>query len=67
MHLDIWLLLGATLVLCAIIAVRLSHKAGLPTLLAYMALGLFIGEVGPSTSTSTTPSWPKRSASPPSS
>jgi cell volume regulation protein A len=46
-HLDIWLLLGATLVLCAIIAVRLSHKAGLPTLLAYMALGLFIGESGP--------------------
>lgn len=47
MHLDIWLLLGAALVLCAIIAVRLSHKAGLPTLLAYMALGLFIGESGP--------------------
>ncbi|GAA1784146.1 potassium/proton antiporter [Actinomadura chokoriensis] len=47
MHLDIWLLLGATLVLCAIIAVRLSHKAGLPTLLAYMGLGLFIGESGP--------------------
>lgn len=47
MHLDIWLLLGATLVLSAIIAVRLSHKAGLPTLLAYMGLGLFIGESGP--------------------
>ncbi|MFI0482318.1 potassium/proton antiporter [Actinomadura sp. 9N215] len=47
MHLDIWLLLGATLVLCAIVAVRLSHKAGLPTLLAYMGLGLLIGESGP--------------------
>ncbi|WP_030169136.1 potassium/proton antiporter [Spirillospora albida] len=47
MHLDIWLLLGAVLVLCAIIAVRLSHKAGLPTLLAYIGLGLFIGESGP--------------------
>ncbi|MGP4021894.1 potassium/proton antiporter [Actinomadura sp. 3N407] len=47
MHLDIWLLLGATLVLSAIIAVRLSHQAGLPTLLAYMGLGLFIGESGP--------------------
>ncbi|SFP58975.1 potassium/proton antiporter [Actinomadura madurae] len=47
MHLDIWLLLGATLVLSAIIAVRLSHRAGLPTLLAYMGLGLFIGESGP--------------------
>ncbi|WP_433476979.1 potassium/proton antiporter [Spirillospora sp. CA-142024] len=47
LHLDIWLLLGATLVLSAIVAVRLSHKAGLPTLLAYMGLGLFIGESGP--------------------
>ncbi|TQM71293.1 cell volume regulation protein A [Actinomadura hallensis] len=47
MHLDIWLLLGATLVLCAIVAVRLSHRAGLPSLLVYMALGLLIGEAGP--------------------
>ncbi|MFA1548640.1 potassium/proton antiporter [Actinomadura chokoriensis] len=47
MHLDIWLLLGSVLVLSAIIAVRLSHKAGLPTLLAYMGLGLLIGESGP--------------------
>ncbi|MFI0351858.1 potassium/proton antiporter [Actinomadura sp. 9N407] len=47
MHLDIWLLGGATLVLCAIVAVRISHRAGLPTLLAYMGIGLFIGEGGP--------------------
>ena len=47
MHLDIWLLLGASLVLCAIVAVRLSHNLGLPTLLAYMGIGLFIGEGGP--------------------
>ncbi|XRQ05529.1 potassium/proton antiporter [Actinomadura welshii] len=47
MHLDLWLLLGATLVLSAIVAVRLSHRAGLPSLLAYMGLGLFIGEGGP--------------------
>ena len=47
MHLDIWLLLGATLVLSAIVAVRLSHRLGLPSLLAYMGLGLFIGEGGP--------------------
>jgi NhaP-type Na+/H+ and K+/H+ antiporter len=46
-HLDIWLLLGSTLVLSAIVAVRLSHRAGLPTLLAYMGIGLFIGEGGP--------------------
>ncbi|HEY8478303.1 MAG TPA: potassium/proton antiporter [Spirillospora sp.] len=47
MDLDIWLLLGATLVLSAIVAVRLSHRVGLPSLLAYMGLGLFIGEAGP--------------------
>lgn len=47
MQLDIWLLLGATLVLSAIVAVRLSHQAGLPTLLAYLGLGLLIGESGP--------------------
>ncbi|MBO2447174.1 potassium/proton antiporter [Actinomadura barringtoniae] len=47
MQLDLWLLFGASLVLCAIVAVRLSHWAGLPTLLAYMGLGLLIGESGP--------------------
>ncbi|MGH3243415.1 MAG: potassium/proton antiporter [Spirillospora sp.] len=47
MHLDIWLLIGSALVLSAIVAVRLSHKAGLPTLLAYLGLGLLVGESGP--------------------
>ncbi|GGV26362.1 K+/H+ antiporter [Actinomadura cremea] len=47
MQLDIWLLLGALLVLSAIAAVRLSHRSGLPSLLAYMGLGLLIGEAGP--------------------
>ncbi|MEU6036921.1 potassium/proton antiporter [Actinomadura sp. NPDC047616] len=47
MRLDLWLLFGATLVLIAILAVRLSHRAGLPTLLAYMGIGLFLGESGP--------------------
>ncbi|WP_019634908.1 potassium/proton antiporter [Actinomadura atramentaria] len=46
MHLELWLLLGSTLVLSAIVAVRLSHRAGLPSLLAYMGLGLLIGESG---------------------
>ncbi|WP_018655895.1 potassium/proton antiporter [Actinomadura flavalba] len=46
MHLEAWLLLGSTLVLCAIVAVRLSHGVGLPSLLAYMAIGLLIGESG---------------------
>ncbi|GAA2631122.1 potassium/proton antiporter [Actinomadura fulvescens] len=47
MQLDLWLLFGATLVLSAIVAVRLSHQAGLPSLLAYLGLGLLIGESGP--------------------
>ncbi|RFU43500.1 potassium/proton antiporter [Actinomadura logoneensis] len=46
MQLDLWLLLGSTLILCAIVAVRLSTSAGLPTLLAYLGLGLLIGESG---------------------
>ncbi|MQA87606.1 MAG: potassium/proton antiporter [Streptosporangiales bacterium] len=40
------LLLGALVLLCAIAAVRLSHRLGLPSLLAYLALGLLIGESG---------------------
>ncbi|GAA4140498.1 potassium/proton antiporter [Actinomadura keratinilytica] len=47
MRLELWLLFGSTLVLIAILAVRLSHRAGLPTLLAYMGIGLFLGEAGP--------------------
>ncbi|WP_103944369.1 potassium/proton antiporter [Thermomonospora echinospora] len=46
MRLDIWLLAGAALVLSAILAVRLSHRLGLPSLLAYLGLGLLIGESG---------------------
>lgn len=46
MRLDIWLLVGAALVLSAIVAVRLSHRLGLPSLLAYLGLGLLIGESG---------------------
>jgi len=45
-RLDIWLLVGAALVLCAIIAVRISHRIGLPSLLAYLGLGLLLGLPG---------------------
>jgi len=45
-RLDIWLLVGAALVLAAILAVRVSHRLGLPSLLAYLGLGLLIGESG---------------------
>ncbi|RAY15036.1 potassium/proton antiporter [Actinomadura craniellae] len=46
MRLDVWLLLGSALVLSAIVAVRLSYWAGLPSLLAYLGIGLLIGEAG---------------------
>lgn len=46
MRLDVWLLVGAAVVLSAIVAVRLSHRAGLPSLLAYLGLGILLGESG---------------------
>jgi potassium/hydrogen antiporter len=40
------LLLGAAVLLVAVVAVRLSARAGLPSLLVYLALGVAIGESG---------------------
>ncbi|MQA97632.1 MAG: potassium/proton antiporter [Streptosporangiales bacterium] len=45
-ELNLVLLVGALVLLCAVVAVRVSHRVGLPTLLAYLALGLLIGESG---------------------
>jgi cell volume regulation protein A len=45
-RLDVWMLAGAVLVIAAIFAVRLSYRMGLPSLLAYLGLGLLIGEAG---------------------
>lgn len=45
-RLHLVLLLGAVVLLCAIIAVRLSYRLGLPSLLAYLGLGLALGESG---------------------
>jgi cell volume regulation protein A len=45
-RLDLWLLAGSALLIAAIAAVRLSHRIGLPSLLAYLGLGLLIGESG---------------------
>jgi NhaP-type Na+/H+ and K+/H+ antiporter len=42
----LWMLLGAVIVLTAIVAVRLSYRLGLPSLLAYLGLGLLLGESG---------------------
>ncbi len=46
MRLDVWLLVGAAVVLASIAAVRLSYRVGLPSLLAYLGLGLLLGESG---------------------
>jgi cell volume regulation protein A len=40
------LLVGAGIVLAAIVAARLAHRAGLPTLLVFLGLGLALGESG---------------------
>ncbi|MCL7455631.1 potassium/proton antiporter [Micromonospora sp. MSM11] len=44
--LDLALLLGAAVLLVAVGAVRLSTRLGVPSLLAYLALGVAIGEAG---------------------
>ncbi|MEU1734392.1 potassium/proton antiporter [Streptosporangium sp. NPDC020145] len=46
MGLDVWLLLGAGVVIAAIVAVRVAHRSGLPSLLIFLAFGLLIGESG---------------------
>lgn len=40
------ILAGALIVLVSVLAVRVSHRFGLPTLLAYLALGVLVGEAG---------------------
>lgn len=45
-QLDYFLLVGAAVTLLAILAVRVSSRAGLPSLLIYLAIGVALGEVG---------------------
>src|SRR3954468_9370087 len=45
-ELDRILLAGSVVLLVAIIAVRLSGRLGLPSLLIYLAMGLLLGESG---------------------
>lgn len=45
-QLDQYLLIGSAVLIVAVIAVRLSVVAGLPSLLAYIALGVLLGEAG---------------------
>ncbi|SEG99288.1 cell volume regulation protein A [Nonomuraea solani] len=46
MTLDIWLLLGAGIVIAAIASVRIAHRTGLPSLLVFLGFGLLLGESG---------------------
>ncbi|MEV1242730.1 potassium/proton antiporter [Nonomuraea sp. NPDC050022] len=46
MTLDVWLLLGAAIVIAAIASVRIAHRSGLPSLLLFLGLGLVLGEAG---------------------
>ncbi|WP_219459928.1 potassium/proton antiporter [Nonomuraea rhizosphaerae] len=46
MTLDVWLLIGAVIVIAAIGSVRIAHRSGLPSLLLFLGLGLILGESG---------------------
>ena len=45
-ELNLALLLGGAVLLVAVLAVRLSERSGLPTLLLYLGLGVLVGEAG---------------------
>lgn len=46
MKLDVWLLLGAVVVIAAIVSVRVAHRSGLPSLLLFLGFGLLLGDSG---------------------
>src|SRR5689334_24625414 len=45
-QLDSFVLMGAAVTLLAILAVRVSSRAGLPSLLVYLLMGVALGEKG---------------------
>ena len=45
-QLDTFLLVGSAVTLLAILAVRVSSRAGLPSLLIYLLMGVALGEAG---------------------
>ena len=45
-ELDGFLLVGSAVTLLAILAVRVSSRAGLPSLLIYLLMGVLLGESG---------------------
>ncbi|MEV4221944.1 potassium/proton antiporter [Nonomuraea sp. ATR24] len=46
MTLDVWLLLGAAIVIAAVVSVRVAHRSGLPSLLLFLGFGLLLGDAG---------------------
>ena len=55
-ELDRILLAGAAVLLVAIVAIRLTGRLGLPSLLIYLLMGLLLGESGRAGSSSRMPS-----------
>ncbi|MCW2774560.1 MAG: potassium/proton antiporter, family [Nocardioides sp.] len=45
-QLDVFLLIGSSVTLAAVLAVRASTRAGLPSLLIYLLMGVLLGEAG---------------------
>lgn len=45
-QLDVFVLVGSAVILCAILAVRVSSSTGLPSLLVYLLMGVALGESG---------------------
>ncbi|MEW9554103.1 potassium/proton antiporter [Nonomuraea sp. NPDC050783] len=43
---DVWLLVGAGIVIAAIASVRITHLSGLPSLLLFLGFGLVLGDFG---------------------
>ena len=43
-QLDLFLLVGSAVTILAILAVRVSSRAGLPSLLIYLLMGVVLGE-----------------------
>ncbi|MFG1947772.1 potassium/proton antiporter [Nonomuraea sp. NPDC048826] len=46
MTLDVLLLVGAVIVIAAIVSVRIAHRSGLPSLLVFLGFGLILGDAG---------------------
>ena len=61
--LDVILLVGAVVLIVAILAARLGSGFGLPSLLLFLGLGMLLGRTGSAGSPSTTRTWRTPSAS----